>query len=815
MSKQDDFIKAPVFGISEDELATGSVNDNEVGTINAKKIKAHSITSDQIAAGAIGAVQLQAGAITAFKITVPNRVKGTTVVFSVGGTNNNTLQWTDGVAYLMKMKYTPGDTMGDLQVVQVQQTISAGSYQFKAGDNAYYFYVEWVKDQDSDEPADSATLEMKKSETYPDGDTAIVLAYAWYDDELGMAQFQALDTAGGGVRISGNSIIAGSVTAQNIRAGTITADRLAFQAFDKGKDTLDNISDGSMYKRVKSVAITADGMVLLDKVVTGEYGLVKSTDIQAGHILLSSVIQSSDFKTVTDAEKASWDSKESGIYRGKTPPDDTSRLWLDTGSTPNILKRWDGTQWVPLGALNLDQLPDGTTFRRVKAAALTPDGLVISDNIQIGSVYGMVKKSALTADGLVILSQVQGSLDDLKDGTQYSKVLKTDIQAGHIYIYSQTQFAPGYDPSTKIPVGGAAQDINNSGGLDAINDGVTYKKATATQLQGGGLAYSYITPDGKWATVFQSNAIWNPPSNQAGLYMTNQFMGYWNGTGWGVYIRSDGRMFLGSQYNNQYLYWDGNTLTVRGNVEANSITANISITSPYITLSSSGYIAGGKSYFADTNSGFWLGYYNGNYTFSIGNSSQYIKWDGSSLSVKGTIYVDNILSNVSISSPYISGGTISGGTITGTTITGSTFQTNEYAYTYIKIEGQPSYAPPQIQFYYMSQLYHYIQEGAGDLYIKTLNGNNIYIQANTSYSVYISPSLYVNNAVNIGTATSLSELYYNYNYYLTTSVGVMLPAGKGLKFNYIYQGGDLWFDSSANTFKYKDTNGNIKTIQAV
>jgi len=441
MSKQSDFIRAPVFGISEDELATGAVNDNEIGTISGKKIKSHSITSDQMAAGSVGALQLQAGAITAFKITVPNRVKGTTVVFSVSDTSPDTLQWTSGVAYLMKMKYTPGDTMGDLQVVQVQQTISAGSYQFKAGDDAYYFYVEWETDQDSDEPADSATLEVQKSETYPESDTAIVLAYAWYDPILGLAQFQALDTAGGGVKISGNSIISGSIISQNIRSGTITTDKLAFPAFDKSKDTLDSIADGVTYKKVSSAQIS-------------------------------------------------------------------------------------------------------------------------------------------------------------------------------------------------------------------------------TFIDGSNRAITYISSDGKYQTILQSTAYANP--SQSGLYLTAQHLGFYNATlgGWTVDIRSTGEMFLGSQYNNQYLYWDGQTLTVKGNVEANSIVANVSITSPYITLSGSGYIAGGKGSFTDTNNGFWLGYYYGNYVFNIGNSSQYIRWDGTTLTVTGNVQANSVVANISITSPYItlnSSGYIAGG----------------------------------------------------------------------------------------------------------------------------------------------------------
>jgi hypothetical protein len=251
----DDFVKAPVFGIDESELATGSVGDNEVSGIDGKKIKPHSVTSDQMASGSVGAVQIQAGALTAFKVTVPNRVKGTTVVFSIGGANNDTLQWTSGVAYLMKMKYTPDDTMGDIQVVTVQQTIQGGSYQFKSGDSAYYFYVEWEQEEDGDEPSDDATLTVEKSTTYPDNDTAIVLAYSWYDPNLGLAQYQALDTAGGGVKISGNSIIAGSIVSQNIKSGSITTDRLAFPAFNKNTDTLDSISDGVFYKKISSTQI--------------------------------------------------------------------------------------------------------------------------------------------------------------------------------------------------------------------------------------------------------------------------------------------------------------------------------------------------------------------------------------------------------------------------------------------------------------------------------------------------------------------------------------------------------------------------------
>ena len=80
--------------------------------------------------------------------------------------------------------------------------------------------------------------------------------------------------------------------------------------FDLGDDTLDDIPEGAIYQRAKSSALTAGGLVILDNVWidygSGQYALINRTDISAGHILLSSVIQSSIYRTVSDAQKAEW-----------------------------------------------------------------------------------------------------------------------------------------------------------------------------------------------------------------------------------------------------------------------------------------------------------------------------------------------------------------------------------------------------------------------------------------------------------------------------------------------------------------------------
>jgi len=62
----------------------------------------------------------------------------------------------------------------------------------------------------------------------------------------------------------------------------------------------------------------------------------------------------------------------------------------------------------------------------------------------------------------------------------------------------------------------------------------------------------------------------------------------------------------------------------------------VSITGGGITLSSGGNIKGGQTDYA-TGTGFFLGYSGGAYKFSVGSSTKYLRWDGSTLSVGGDI----------------------------------------------------------------------------------------------------------------------------------------------------------------------------------
>ena len=63
------------------------------------------------------------------------------------------------------------------------------------------------------------------------------------------------------------------------------------------------------------------------------------------------------------------------------------------------------------------------------------------------------------------------------------------------------------------------------------------------------------------------------------------------------------------------------------------------ITAGDITLDADGYIKTvGKDSYADTTAGFWLGY-DGAYKFNVGNATDYLKWNGSNLSIHGSVTI--------------------------------------------------------------------------------------------------------------------------------------------------------------------------------
>jgi hypothetical protein len=136
---------------------------------------------------------------------------------------------------------------------------------------------------------------------------------------------------------------------------------------------------------------------------------------------------------------------------------------------------------------------------------------------------------------------------------------------------------------------------------------------------------------------------------RSGQTSYNVGTGFWLGMVNGV-----AKFSLGNPSGN-YIKWDGTTLTVSGGISVDyasitgtkppsdadntqtAVNATTTITGGGVTMSGGGAIKGGKSSYADTTLGFFLGYDSSTYKFNIGNSTSYLKWTGSALNIVGDI----------------------------------------------------------------------------------------------------------------------------------------------------------------------------------
>jgi len=133
--------------------------------------------------------------------------------------------------------------------------------------------------------------------------------------------------------------------------------------------------------------------------------------------------------------------------------------------------------------------------------------------------------------------------------------------------------------------------------------------------------------------------------------------------GTGFWLGDDGgtaRFSIGDASTNS-ITWDGQTMTIRGVLNAGDISAGTidasylnvdylsalssdmgTLTAGNITLSSDGYIREGQTSY-DSGTGFWLGDVNGTPQFSIGDASaNKLTWDGTTLTLRGVLNADDI-----------------------------------------------------------------------------------------------------------------------------------------------------------------------------
>lgn len=171
------------------------------------------------------------------------------------------------------------------------------------------------------------------------------------------------------------------------------------------------------------------------------------------------------------------------------------------------LTRFAGT----ISESTLDDLPDGSTYVRVKTAYIDA--------------------------GKITLTLAEGDLDDIDNGTNFGKVAITDISAGHILL------------------------ATCSGDADDIEDAATTNRFTTANGALGALrAYVGIDSDGIVIAKVKPSAN-AAPGAISGLYLGADYLGYFDGAAWKTYMDSSGNFYLGGATGT--FQWDGTDLTIQ------------------------------------------------------------------------------------------------------------------------------------------------------------------------------------------------------------------------------------------------------------
>lgn len=138
-------------------------------------------------------------------------------------------------------------------------------------------------------------------------------------------------------------------------------------------------------------------------------------------------------------------------------------------------------------------------------------------------------------------------------------------------------------------------------------------------------------------------------------------IGFWLGYSGGAYKlsigNSSGKKFLwdGTNFNlvngNTAIGTDGilraNSAVISGTLYASagyigSGTNACAIDNTGLAVGTSGAIRGSKTSYSDTTAGFWMGYDSGAYKFKLGDATNYLYWDGSNLTMTGSVAANSI-----------------------------------------------------------------------------------------------------------------------------------------------------------------------------
>lgn len=187
---------------------------------------------------------------------------------------------------------------------------------------------------------------------------------------------------------------------------------------------------------------------------------------------------------------------------------------------------------------------------------------------------------------------------------EYTAAFLVPADAVRCWIYITSNPTAGNAFYTKLIV-------NRKAPTEYIVDGaITAEKISVTNLQAVSAEMGQLNMTGAGHI-------------KGGQTAFNTGTGFWMGysDSGAVYKFSFGTSTVG-------ITWDGSVLRIKGGG---------------LDVGTDGYVRGGKTSYADTTAGFFLGYDSSAYKLKIGTSTKYITWNGSDLSITGNAIISGSL----------------------------------------------------------------------------------------------------------------------------------------------------------------------------
>ena len=436
--------------------------------------------------------------------------------------------------------------------------------------------------------------------------------------------------------ISGTKIIDGSITGTEIDSATITSSNIVDGTItgtkiDSATITGSNMVNGTITgTKIDSATITGSNMV--NGTITGtkiDSATITGSNIDAATITGSNIANS----TITGGKIAGTTITGSNMVNGTITGTQIANATVTGGKIA--------------GATITDaNIASGTITGTRIASSTISNSLLLDNTIQGGKIAlatiqgGNIATNTITANNITVtsLSSLSANIGAISSGSLQGGTIPdangapSGSETGSFFDLTLGRFVVGNATNyvlwngTSLVIGG---NVIASGNIQS--NAVTQAKIAsaavgANEIEALAVQRAKIADDAIDATKVADNAI-TATQIAANTITASELTT-------GEFVTNTANIKNGIVTNAKIGSLDA------GKISANTTFSNNLTVGSTFTMNSSGKMySSGKTDYGNATAGFFLGYSGGAYKFHLGNNTNYVKWDGSTLSINGTLNI--------------------------------------------------------------------------------------------------------------------------------------------------------------------------------